>query len=655
MMMISQKNVRGFLLGTCAALTFPAGSALAQDLEDEYFTLDPITVESQDEQQGAADRGASVYVADAEMERARLGDMKDVFAGVANVSVGGAIPVAQKIFVNGIDMLNLVVSMDGVLQNNRVFHHASANVFDPGLLKFVRVDPGVAAADTGPNAVAGAVIMETKDATDVVAEGKTFGGDIRLGYADNGETFNRALTVGAVKNGWEILLYGRSATGENYEDGSGEEALGTQADLQTGLLKAAYESDSGHRFEVSAQKLVDDALRNQRANFGNSARPLIRYDTERTNLSFNYSLTNGSGMWDPEVVLGYSESQIAAAIFNQSNTETSTLSAKLQNTFHLSETNTIVAGFDFYDRKGEYWDETVPSLQENARNIGIFAQARFEPTERWKISTGLRADFQNFEGEGGFEDDYSGISGNASAIYAVNDNLSLRGGYSNVFGGLQIEDGYQFFRTIPMFGGPWDYASLDSARAQNINLGLDWTSGAFSAGGEIFKTDVKDAREFDGNFDFSSEGFNLYASYNWDLGGARFTYSNSEVKRDDNLVASGDIVDYAAPLGQILALEVQQRIPQANMLVGGSLDVALDYSPDYASAAGTQKLDGYQVLNLFAEYSPPAAENLTFRAEILNVFDEDYADRASYGGDYAGFSAIKEPGRTIVIQAVAKF
>ncbi|MBO9479426.1 TonB-dependent receptor [Shimia sp. R11_0] len=662
-MSVSKTRQRTLLLSTCAFALAPLQNASAQSLEDsEFYSLDTITVEAQDEQQGSADRGASVYVADAELERARLGDMKDVFAGIANVSVGGAIPMAQKIFVNGVDMLNLVVTMDGVAQNNRVFHHASANVFDPGLLKFVRVDPGVAAADTGPNAVAGAVVMETKDATDVVAEGQTFGGDLRLGYADNGKTFNRALTVGAVENGWEFLLYGRSATGENYEDGSGTEVTGSEADLQTGLIKMAYESDTGHRIEASAQVLKDDALRNRLANFGNDGRGLVRYKTKRKNYSVSYSRADGHGLWDPEAVVGYSESFINAPVNGDSETTSGTLSGKLQNTFHLSDTDTIVVGLDFYDRTGEFKSPLLPqlglnTLEESSRNIGLFAQARLEPSDRWTVSTGVRADFQSFENNVGFEEDFNGLSGNVSAIFAVNDNLALRGGYSNVFGGLQIEDGYQFFNMVrnPFVPVPWDYSNLDASRSQNVNLGLDWTAGSFTTGGELFYTEVTDARDLDENFDFSTQGINLYASYNWDMGGLRFTYSHSEAERDGNQAPSGNLTDYATPLGSIMALEVQHRLPQANLLIGGSLDVALDYTPDYTSNNGVKKLDGYEVVNLFAEYSPPAWENVTLRGEILNLFDQDYADRATYGGDYEGFNQLKEPGRTLVLQAVAKF
>ena len=661
-MSVFRTSTRAGLMSTCLAAVLPATAAMAQDLEDEYYTLDTITIEAQDEQRGAADRGASVYAADAELERARLGDMKDVFAGMANVSVGGAIPVAQKIFVNGIDMLNLVVSMDGVLQNNRSFHHVSASVFDPGLLKFVRVDPGVAAADTGPNAVAGAVIMETKDATDIISEGETFGGEVRLGFADNGKTLNGSATVAAASNGWEVLGYVRSAKGDDYEDGSGVIATGTAADMQSGLLKLAYESDTGHRFELSGQKLFDDALRNRRANFGNSQAGLVQYDTERTNLSFNYGLTNGGGNWDPQIVLGYSDSSIFAPVSEDSNTETKTLSFKAQNTFHPSDTNTIVAGIDYYDRDAEYFSSST-RRSENAQNFGVFAQARFEPSDRWRISAGVRGDTQKFEGGDGYTDTFSGFSGNASAIFDVTNEFSLRAGYSNVFGGLQIEDGYNFWQTDPQFSqwGQWDYTGIKASRAENANIGFDFRRGGFSVGGEVFRTEVADARDGDQNFDFSSQGYNLNAGFAWDLGSARFSYSNTETKRDGNLVPSGEMIDYGAPLGEIIAFEIMQRIPQANnLIIGGSLDMALDYNPTYngANPWPTQGLKGYEVVNLFAEYTPPSMSNWTIRGEVLNLFDEDYSDRASYGGDYPSdpsFSPIKEPGRTFVIQAIAKF
>ena len=647
--MQSRRRIRALsLLMSSAALTGACFAAHAQ--EGTAFQLDPIVVEARDEQAFAADRATAVYVSDAELERGRIGDLKDLFAGVASVSVGGGIPIAQKIYVNGVDMLNLAVTVDGVLQNNRAFHHVSANAIDPGLLKAVRADAGVAAADTGPNALAGAVVMETVDAADILEDGRSFGGNVRLGYADNGETFTRALTIAGIEGEFEWLGYIKSATGEDYTTGDGDDILGSAADLQSYLLKLAYEAAEGHRFEFSAQRLDDDALRPWRANFGglnppNPAQVLRRYDTARSSYSFSYENTLADGIWDPKVVLGYSESLIDVPQPWGSEGTSSAWSGTVQNTFNLSATDTIVAGVDFYDRIGRY-EGPGERYEEGAKNIGLFAQARLEPTDRWKLSFGARADWQEIDGIGDYNDDVSGMSGNLSVAYDLTDELELRAGYSSVFGGIGIEDNY-------VFNPAWDYSGLQPSRAQNATAGLDWTRGSLTIGGEIFVTEIDNARSATDNFDFKSEGFNLGVGYGWAGGFARLTYSDSEITVNGAPTGSYEALDFGAPLGQVLALQAQHRLAGTDLTFGGSLDVALDY--DETEEVSDLPLEGYEVVSVFVEYIPPQLDRLTLRAEVNNLFDVDYADRATYGADYLDVVPLSEPGRTVTLSAVARF
>ncbi|MFN7051569.1 MAG: TonB-dependent receptor plug domain-containing protein, partial [Gemmobacter sp.] len=337
-------SLNGLLLSGVAGLALCAATAT----QAQEISLDPIIVEQADEQSGAADRATTQYVSQAELERARTGNLKDLFSGIASVAVGGAVPVAQKIFVNGVDMLNLAVTLDGVAQNNRAFHHVSANAIDPGLLKAARADAGAAPADAGPHAIAGSVVFETVDAADILAEDAVFGGDLRLAYGENGKTFTRALTLATRHAGFEALAYAKSATGSDYTTGGGETIAGTAADLQSGLLKLAYEAPEGHRFELSGMVLADDALRRYRANIGEviGGRPvpeLRRYDTERRNLSFSYENTQAEGLWDPKLVIGLSENLINIPDPELSEGRSRSVSGTLQNTFHLSETDTVVA------------------------------------------------------------------------------------------------------------------------------------------------------------------------------------------------------------------------------------------------------------------------------------------------------------------------
>ncbi|AUQ60870.1 tonB dependent receptor (plasmid) [Phaeobacter inhibens] len=78
------------LLCSTALTVFSATKGHAED--DGVLSLDPIIVKQRDADGDAADRATAVYVADAEIERAAMGDLKDLFAGIASVSVGGAIP-----------------------------------------------------------------------------------------------------------------------------------------------------------------------------------------------------------------------------------------------------------------------------------------------------------------------------------------------------------------------------------------------------------------------------------------------------------------------------------------------------------------------------------------------------------------------------------
>ncbi|MCG7494226.1 TonB-dependent receptor domain-containing protein [Thalassobius sp. Cn5-15] len=674
---------RSRLLCGTALVMLSALPAFAQDaVTDEdltVYSLDPIDMRALDPLGEAADRATSAYVSAAEIERAAMGDLKDLFAGIASVSVGGAIPVAQKLFVNGVDMLNLAIQVDGVSQNNRTFHHASANAFDPGLMKAVRVDPGVAPADAGPAAIAGRVVLETVDAADILDEGATFGGQTRLSYANNGSTKAGSLTLAGRSNGFEVLGYVKRVTGDEYDDGNGDEVSGTAPDINVKLLKLAYESDQGHRVELSSQQMVDDGLRNLRANFGPSANNPVarRYDTTRTVHSLRYENDNGEGFWNPSATVGFSENEVDTLLLLAGSPydglrfigTTRSYNATLQNKFYLSQNNTITAGVDYLDQRSSAESNSQPGNTpfEKSKTFGVFAQARLEPTKRLNVSAGVRYDWNDFTGNDAaqtgniFEDKEQGASANLSVAFGVTDALSLRAGYSNVFGGYQVEDNF-------LFDSFFLYNGLETRRGQNIVVGADWTSGGWTLGAEVFRTKLDNVRETGrpvrgvrtvDAYDFEARGVNLGASYDWGSGFARLTYSNSENKVNGENASSYQVLDSGAPLGQVLALQLQQELPQWNMVVGGGVDVALDYDHDpVGDPYAVEEFASYEVVNVFAEYQPPSVDNLVIRAQVTNLFDRVYADRATYGGDYtegATFATLKEPGRTFSLVLSSKF
>ena len=215
--MLDRVRLSLLLAGTAFQSALLAGGSAAQDASQSSpasgntVVLDTIVVnanegeENDDKHAGAADRANSIYVSQEDLQLTNPQSLKDVFSGFASISVGGGIGAAQKVYVNSIDELNLAVTVDGVLQNNRVFHHNTTNYVDPTLLKSVRVDPGVAPADAGPGALGGSIVYETVDVGDLLLGDRSYGGFASISYDTNSNTFTEAGSAYGRYEGFELL------------------------------------------------------------------------------------------------------------------------------------------------------------------------------------------------------------------------------------------------------------------------------------------------------------------------------------------------------------------------------------------------------------------------------------------------------------------
>lgn len=409
-----------YILACASGLTAHGATALAQDTETPLFlgTLPVLSTHDWDAYDGAADRAESVYIGPEELERQDPQTLKEVFASDATVQVGGAVPASQKVYVNGIEETNLAVTVDGARQNQKLFHHSSTNLIDPGLLKAVRVDPGVTAADSGPGAIAGAIAYETVDVDDLLAPDETAGGFATARYGFNGDTFVGGLAGYGRRDGFEGLAYVRYGDGDNYDDGDGDEVPGTGTDLTSFLAKGAYESETGHRFEISAMQTQDDADRPYRANIGSLIgrdEPEVReYDLTTRNVVLTYEATRATGIWQPTAQIAWSESTTDVPDPWGSEGTGEGWNGKVENRFGLGDLGSINAGVDFYSEETSYEDPFTDELTEKATNWGLYGQARLTPIQPLRVSLGLRADQQRFEGVDGSKETNSGLSGNAS-------------------------------------------------------------------------------------------------------------------------------------------------------------------------------------------------------------------------------------------------
>jgi hemoglobin/transferrin/lactoferrin receptor protein len=664
---------RTLVSGTALCLLTVAG-AVAQEVQ-----LDEIVVDvgaGADETAGAD----VIKVTEEEIDRKKPATLRELFVGEPQVQVGGAIPMTQKIYVNGVEETNLTITVDGSRQNNKVFHHNGNFIIDPALLKAVTVSAGVAPADAGPGALGGSLGFETKDAADLLEEGRNFGGFVTGSWDSNSNTFGTGLSAYGRSNGFEYLGYINYANGGNFTAGNGEEMEGTATDLLSGLGKIAYESVEGNRFELSHEQVSDDELRPFRANFyrpgpgGLTVRP---YDLTRQNTVFSYSDTSPEGWWDPKVVIAYSATDLevpdnldVASSFSVG--ETSSFNGKAENRFAL-EMGSVTAGFDFYSDKAayEYVDPAFGyTTDEKAQNIGAYAQARLEPFERTRLSFGGRADHQWFTGVDGSDWTNAGVSGNVSGEYDIVPNfLTAKAGASHVWGGVGLAENY-------IQNPDWTYgAGPEPATSNNLTAGLEARFNGVTLEANVFKTDIKNARlptygrpPLDPistsllTHDLDTHGWEIGGRYDWEAGFVSVKYADITGELD-GFYPDSDIGRYlTTPLGRSIMIGAGYTFVDYGLRIGGDIEIALKNDdtlvsrPEYPDEP-KKPLPGYEVVNAFVEWTPPSRPNFTLRADARNIFDETYTNRAAFAQDFAD-PALRphlDPGRSFRLSATMRF
>lgn len=677
-------------------------------LATDAQSLEPIDVIGENVRRSAGGDGKYDVTAQ-EMERRQPTDVKDVFRGEPGISVGSSIPLSQKVYVHGVEESNLAVSIDGSAQNNKVFHHNATTYIDPALLKTARVDAGVAPADAGFGALAGSIAYETKDVADLLgpvapvpglvtkdgapAGAKNWGAFAKSWFNTNGAVFGQNVAVYGRNNGFEALGYFNIAKGGRFDNGRGDKVPGTATDLVSGLGKLAYESLDGHRFELSHERLRDDAIRPYRANAVIEGRPgepeTRRYKLDRQNTVLSYSNTSPDGWWDPKIVLAYSATKVRVPIFEDPDRndmtnpfvhtydavgKTQSLNGKAENKFNFERGN-VVAGFDFRRDKADLYDD-YGDARERMTNVGAFVQARLEPIDRTRVSFGGRVDHQRFRGvtEQG-DKNHTGLSGNVSGEYDLIENLlTAKAGYSHVWGGIPLAENFimnpDWLYRNPGFGPP-----LKAVVSDNVTLGLVAKHNGFTVEGSLFGTKIDNARaarysnayDPDGPTgpqmptlgstwapDLRTRGFELGAGYDWTTGFVKVKWAHIDIDINGKRGDSDAGTYIATPVGDIIMISAAHTFTQHNLTIGGDIEIAPKYD---RVEPGYKAYPSYELVSAFIEWKPQTVGfETTLRLDAKNIFNKTYSTRASYGAEFEGQSApLFEPGRSVILSAAVKF
>jgi hemoglobin/transferrin/lactoferrin receptor protein len=323
------------------------------------------------------------------------------------------------------------------------------------------------------------------------------------------------------------------------------------------------------------------------------------------------------------------------------------------NEFNLKN-GTVNVGIDFFDESAEGYDNTVSprasSGREDLSNLGVFAQARQDVTDRLSVSYGARYDWASFDGADGSDFNESGASINGSVDFVLTDQWTLNAGAASNWGGYELGEA-----SLVNYGTAWNYDGFETSRANAVRLGLRFNTGAWSAKGALFNTQINDINAVlpsggarGDTTDLNTRGFDGSVTYTGARGFATLNYTYADVTTNDETIATTAYY-LGRPVGHLFGLEAGYDLTDEWRL-GGTAQIALENNDTATS------LPAYEVVNLYAEYKPQRLENLNLRLDVQNLFDATYASRSSDGLDLTNrVVPITEPGRTISLTASIKF
>lgn len=145
--------------------------------------------------------------------------------------------------------------------------------------------------------------------------------------------------------------------------------------------------------------------------------------------------------------------------------------------------------------------------------------------------------------------------------------------------------------------------------------------------------------------------------YDWGSGFLRVGYANIDTSIDGEPADAFNGYYLTTPIGEKVTITGVHTFVGTGVTVGGDAVIAPSYD---RVAVGSGPFPSYKVFNAFVEYKPELPFDFTLRADVRNIFDEMYSDRASYGQEWINDPLeltvpLDEPGRSFLVTATSKF
>ena len=673
-----------------AVCTLSSPVVFAQSLENQNEETKSI------ERVAVVGAATNLSITAEDIEQFQANDLADVFRESPSVSVGGSVGVAQKIFIRGLEDAYLNVTVDGAQQTSTLFHHIGRVTLDPDLLKQIDVQAGAGEATSGPGAIGGSIRFKTKDAQDLLRGDEQFGGRVKASYFSNEGTRYSGSLYGKLSDSWGLLGYYSTVDRDNFEDGDGNEVLGTAADQDLMFLKASGYIADNQYLSISAEQRDEEGEFSARPNWVVlEGAPLYPSEAERDTYVANYRFDH-SALVFLEATAYQTSSSFRGGRFDFLS-DIDTYGFDIRNTTDISN-HVFTYGIDY--RKDEVESGPGVGPVQNAEEgsvMGIYAQAHSNITPELLLSYGVRYDDFDFKQQI-LIDDYYGtpvtdepsglddneLSFNVGLEYQLTEAWTLGLGYAEAARGKQIGDGFTLDEYL--YDGedvPVVASDVVPETVTNIEASIEYSANNLNARLSAYESTIDDVlfSGYQGNSvfnnigDLESSGVEFNLAYRWDSVDVYFGFSSVDVElmpREDlysvpynSIDINGyEFVGLGNSRGDTWVLGADYTVT-ADISVGFNITMVDDINIDTLHQAlengwtdslySLNKAD-YTLVDIYGEWE--VTNDLRLNLAVTNLFDEAYIDHSSVGDYSEVFPSVigpQEAGRDIRLSVTYDF
>jgi len=730
--------MRSFLMFSAGltALSAAAFPAFAEDVVDleQAVPVAPITVIGTRTQRRVDDVPASVSIITADtIETNLVTDIKDLIRFEPGVSVptsparfSAALSGAGRdgnsgFTIRGMGGNRVLIIQDGVRVPNGFSFGAQAvgrgGYNDLDLVKSVEILRGPASALYGSDGIAGAVSFISKDPSDFISSGETFGARARVGYNSSDDSWTEGLALAGRSGSLSgLLAYTRrdAHETENMAEVGGTGSARTQPNPQefasnAVLGKLVWDANANHTVRLTYDHFDQDMEGEALSSYSASVIGLTAHDeTQRDRVSLDWRFSDVFGLDDGSVAAYWQDATTRQFTYED---RTPAVDRTRDVTFDNSIIGMAAQGSKTFGGAsvqhrvtlGGDWSRTtqdgirggtVPPMGEvfpvrpfpktEYDLAGLFVQDEIELLGgRLSIIPALRYDWYELTPKPdalypvvakGQSDSH--LSPKIGAIYWVDDHFGVFANYAQGFKAPSPMEVNNFFEN-PMFG----YESIPNPdltpeTSESIEAGvrfrnLDMFGGVLSLSTTAFHTQYDD---FITQIVVSGTGVpgvdpliyqyvNLTEVKIWGLearGDIRWDNGVSAIVAAS--FADGDQETDGAR-GKLTSVDPVKVVAGLNYAApsgvwGGSATVTWSGDKDRAACGGGACWGGeaFAIMDVTAFWN--VTEKATLRAGVFNVFDEKYA----WWSDIRGLSqtstirdAFTQPGRNFGVSLNVRY